>query len=66
MIEFQIALCGAQIGAPYKTIGLIKESNRVVKALNETFDLIKTRLSPNSALMALVLRLAWAIVNEPE
>ena len=66
IIELQIVLCGAQIGAPYRTIGFISESNRVVRALNDTFDLIITRLSPNSALMAFVLRLVWAVVKDPE
>ena len=40
---------GAQMGEPYKTIGLISESNKVVRALNDNFDLMTERLSPKKS-----------------
>ena len=54
-----LALVGVKMGAPYKTIGLIKESNNVADALNEIFDLmIIVLLSPKKARNAFNLRLS--------
>ena len=36
--DLVIGQVGVQIGAPYRTMGLIRESNRVVRALKESFE----------------------------
>ena len=46
------------IGAPYKAIGFIKESNNVAADLTDIFDRIIVRLSPKNARIAFNLRLA--------
>ena len=49
-----MGLVGVNIGAPYKAIGFINESNNVTAALNVIFDRIIVRLSPKNARIALI------------
>ena len=65
-IVLTVGLVGVNIGAPYKAIGFIKESNNVGVALNVIFDRIIVRLSPKNARIAFNLRLAGADLNSPE
>ena len=44
---------GAQTGAPYRMIGLIRESNSVDKALKESLDRRTTRFSPKRLALTL-------------
>ena len=46
IIDLLVALSGVQIGAPYSTIGLIRESKSVVSALNDSFERITVRFRP--------------------
>ena len=66
IIDLFIALVGVQIGAPYRAIGLISESNRVSRALNDNFERIILRFNPKNALKALVLRADLAVLSSPE
>ena len=45
-IVLTMGLVGVNIGAPYKAIDFIKESNNVAAALNVIFERIIVRLSP--------------------
>ena len=57
-IVLTMGLVGVNIGAPYKAIDFIKESNNVAAALNVIFERIIVRLSPKNARIAFDLRLA--------
>ncbi len=61
-----IELFGVHKGAPYRTIGLMSESNNVLNALNDNLDLFMVRFSPKNALIALVLRFSCAIESLPD
>ena len=55
-----------QIGAPYKAIGLISESKSMIRALNDSLDLIILRFKPKNALIALVFSMHSAVLSSPE
>jgi hypothetical protein len=57
---------GVQIGEPYKIMGLIKESNKVVRALKDNFERMTERFNPKKARMAFVLRFCCAGFILPE
>ena len=40
---------GVQMGEPYKIIGLIKESNKVVRALKDNFERMTERFNPKKS-----------------
>ena len=61
-----IGKVGVQMGAPYIIIGLINESNSVVRALKESLDLLTVRFNPNRDLIDLVLRLSIAGLKFPD
>ena len=48
IIDLLIALSGVQIGDPYSTISLIRESKSVVSALNDSFERITVRFRPKN------------------
>ena len=45
IIDLFIVQLGVHIGDPYKTIGLINESKRVLSALKDSFDRITVRFN---------------------
>ena len=65
IIDLLVALFGVQIGAPYKTIGLMSESKSMASDLKDNFDRITVRFRPKNALIAFVLRVDCAVLNSP-
>ena len=66
MIDMFIAVLKVQIGAQYRMIGLISESNSVFRALNDIFGRIMVCFKPKKAIFALVFSVYCVVVNSPE